>query len=153
MESKISLRIRMTANKLNRKAAEILKEDGQPASGMQMQILNFIHGKYKQGIYVYQKDIEQVFDIRRSTATGILQTMEKRALIQRESDRLDNRLKVILLTDLGKQKVKDNISKLKMFDELLVQGVTENELEAFLIVLAKISKNSHTINPLAVKGR
>lgn len=153
MGSKISLRIRMTANKLNRKVAEILTEDGQPSSVMQMQILNYINHRHQQGTPVYQKDIEQEFDIRRSTATGILQTMEKRALIQRKSDKADNRLKTILLTDLGKQKVRNNVCKLKKFDELLVQGLTKNELEAFLVVLTKISENSQSIDLLEVKGR
>lgn len=147
MDRKIGLKIRILANELNRKAAEILKEDdGEASSSIQMRILNFIHRRNNQQIPVYQKDIEQEFDIRRSTATGVLQTMEKRLFIERSSCKEDNRFKTIILTDLGEQKVKENIVKLHKFDALLVQGITEEELIIFFKVMGKLSENSKQIN-------
>ena len=47
---------------------------------------------------VYQKDIEEEFRIRKSTATGILQLMEKNGFISRESSKKDARLKRIVPT-------------------------------------------------------
>ncbi|MBO0439186.1 MarR family winged helix-turn-helix transcriptional regulator [Candidatus Enterococcus ikei] len=147
MDRKIGLKIRILANELNRKAAEILKEDnGEASSSIQMRILNFIHRRNSQQIPVYQKDIEQEFDIRRSTATGVLQTMEKRLFIERSSCKEDNRFKTIILTDLGQQKVKENIVKLHKFDELLVQGISEEDLTIFFKLMDKLSENSKKIN-------
>lgn len=146
MNQKIGLKIRILANELNRKAAEILKEDGESASSIQMQILNFIHRRNSQHVPVYQKDVEQEFDIRRSSATGVLQTMEKRAFIERKSCKEDNRYKTIILTELGQQKVKENIIKLHKFDELLVQGIPEDELTIFFKLMDKLSENSKKIN-------
>lgn len=143
MDRKISLKIRILANELNRKVAEILKEDdGEASSGIQMRVLNFIHRRNSQQIPVYQKDIEKEFDVRRSTATGVLQTMEKRTFIERKSCTEDNRLKSIILTDVGQQKVKENISKLKQFDDLLVEGIPEEELVLFFKIIEKLSENS-----------
>jgi DNA-binding MarR family transcriptional regulator len=150
MDRKVALKIRILANELNRKAAEILKEDGASSSSTQMSMLNFIHRRNKQQIPVYQKDIEQEFDIRRSTATGVLQTMEKRSFIQRKSCKDDNRLKAIVLTELGQQKVKENISKLQTFNRSLVENIPEAELSVFFAVLEKISENSKKIDK---KGR
>ncbi|ALS03056.1 hypothetical protein ATZ33_17220 [Enterococcus silesiacus] len=147
MDRKIGLKIRILANELNRKAAEILKEDGgETSSSIQMRILNFIHRRNSQQVPVYQKDIEQEFDIRRSTATGVLQTMEKRLFIERRCFEKDNRYKTIILTDLGEQKVKENIVKLHKFDELLVRGIPEEELVIFFKLLGKLSENSKKIN-------
>lgn len=147
MNKKIGLKIRILANELNRKSAEILKEDnGEASSSIQMRILNFIHRRNSQQIPVYQKDIEQEFDIRRSTATGVLQTMEKRLFIERSSCKEDNRYKTIILTELGEHKVKENIVKLHKFDELLVRGIPEEELAIFFKLLEKLSENSKKIN-------
>ncbi|MDA9472295.1 MarR family winged helix-turn-helix transcriptional regulator [Enterococcus sp. 5H] len=147
MDRKIALKIRILANELNRKVAEILKEDdGEASSGIQMRVLNFIHRRNSHQIPVYQKDIEKEFDIRRSTATGVLQTMEKRMFIERKSCAEDNRLKSITLTDIGQQKVKENISKLKHFDDLLVEGITEEELALFFKMIEKLSENSKKID-------
>ena len=147
MDRKIGLKIRILANELNRKAAEILKEDdGEASSSIQMRILNFIHRRNSQQIPVYQKDIEQEFDIRRSTATGVLQTMEKRLFIERRSCEEDNRYKTIILTELGQQKVKENIVKLHKFDELLIQGIPEEHVTIFFDVMEKLSANSKKIN-------
>ena len=46
-----------------------------------------------------QKEIEDFFDIRRSTATGILTTMEKNKIIIRRQLKSDARQKEIVLTD------------------------------------------------------
>lgn len=147
MDRKIGLKIRILANELNRKAAEILKEDdGEASSSIQMRILNFIHRRNSQQVPVYQKDIEQEFDIRRSTATGVLQTMEKRLFIERQCFEKDNRYKTIILTELGEQKVKENIVKLHKFDELLVQEISEEHIRIFFNVMEKLSENSKKIN-------
>ena len=47
---------------------------------------------------LYQKDIEEEFQIRKSTVTGILKLMEKHGYIYRESVEKDARLKKIVPT-------------------------------------------------------
>lgn len=150
MDKKIALKVKILANELNRKVAEILKEEGEPSSGMQMRVLNFIYRKNKEEIPVYQKDVEAEFDIRRSTATGVLQTMERRQFIERKNCKEDNRLKSIRLTDTGILKVKENISKLQKFDSQLIEGISEEELDIFFSLLKKLSENSKKIE---TKGR
>ncbi|MBL1229092.1 MarR family transcriptional regulator [Enterococcus sp. BWB1-3] len=142
MSRKTALRIKILSNELNRKVAELLKEDGEPSSGIQMRVLNFIHWKNSSNEPVYQKDIEHEFDIRRSTASGILQRMEKRELIRRKSCDEDNRLKAIFLTPSGQHKVKENICKLEGFDKQLIQGISEEELALFFRVIDQLSENS-----------
>ena len=51
-----------------------------------------------EGKDVFQRDLEEEFSVRRSTATGILQLMEKNELITREPVSHDARLKKLVLT-------------------------------------------------------
>ena len=48
---------------------------------------------------LYQKDVEEEFQVRKPTATGILKLMEKNGYIYRESARQDARLKRIVPTE------------------------------------------------------
>ena len=52
---------------------------------------------------VFQRDIEEEFSIRRSTVSSIVQLMEKKGFITRESVGHDARLKKLVLTPRAKE--------------------------------------------------
>ena len=52
-----------------------------------------------RGKDIFQKDFEEKFSIRRSTASVILKTMEQKGLVERISVKSDARLKKIVLTE------------------------------------------------------
>ena len=89
----------------------------------------------------FQKDFEQEFDIRRSTASNILSLMEKNGLIIRESVPYDARLKKITLTDKALE-VQSVVNK--SFDRLestMKENISEEELDVFFKVLDKVCIN------------
>lgn len=90
---------------------------------------------------IFQKDFEQEFDIRRSTASAILSLMEKNDLIVRESVPYDARLKKIVLTDkaLEVQNIVDEA--FERFESTMKQNISDEELEMFFSVLDKINNN------------
>ena len=61
--------------------------------------IGFIFKRSENNILTYQKDIEKEFKISRSTASGLLNTMEEHGYIYREVSTVDSRLKMIYLTD------------------------------------------------------
>lgn len=90
---------------------------------------------------IYQKDVEAKFHIRRSTATGILQLMEKRGLICRESVEWDARLKKILPTEKSlalREEVLDNIHRM---EAAVSRGIRKEDFEACAAVLRQINQN------------
>ena len=95
----------------------------------------------KSSADVFQKDLEAIFEVRRSTMTGILQTMEKKGLIVRESVNHDARLKKITLTEKAKQLVEFTRKDIEDFDRKIVEGIPEQELKIFFDVIAKIKEN------------
>ena len=98
----------------------------------------FFHNKDKD---IFQKDFEQEFNIRRSTASNILSLIERNGLIKRESVPYDARLKKITLTQkaLDVQSVVDNA--FENLEETLRQDITEEELQVFFRVIDKINNN------------
>ena len=79
--------------------------------------------------------------MRRATVAEILSLMEKNGLIERKSMSEDARLKEITLTDKSLE-IKNSIEKeIKKVEKDLRKGLTEEELERFMNILEKMSKN------------
>lgn len=89
----------------------------------------------------FQRDLEAKFSMRRSTATKILQLMEKKGLIRREPVDYDARLKKLVLTDRALEIHSMVIRDVDIFEQKLSRGLTEQELDAFFCVIDKIKKN------------
>lgn len=90
---------------------------------------------------IFQRDIEKNFSIRRSTVSNILQLMEKKGLVTRESVEYDARLKKITLTEKALEIHQHMIDDMEEREEKLIQGISEGELEVFFSVLEKMEKN------------
>lgn len=104
-------------------------------------VIGFIRRRDEQGIATFQKDIEKAYEIRRSTATGILQLLEKNEYLRKESVAEDGRLKKLVLTPKAIQVHEKIITKLDRFERKLIEGVSEEELEIFLQVIEKMKYN------------
>lgn len=90
---------------------------------------------------VYQRDLEKILDVRRSTLSGILRTMEKNDLIVRIDSENDARLKEVKLTNKSYEILK---RKKEMFEKLetdIVKNISDEELKIFLNVLQRMKEN------------
>ncbi|MCI9228879.1 MAG: MarR family transcriptional regulator [Dorea sp.] len=90
---------------------------------------------------VFQKDIEQYFSIGRSTVTNIIQLMERKGYIARESVEHDARLKKVVLTEKGIRNQEMLEDLVESLDTRLVDGITDEELYVFYSVIEKLKRN------------
>lgn len=81
---------------------------------------------------IFQKDLEEEFDIRRSSATGILQQLERCGLIRRVSVPEDARLKKILLTDKALKLQEQVIHEAVEIERVLRSGLSSREVDTFV---------------------
>lgn len=94
---------------------------------------------------VYQKDIETEFQIKRSTASTLLASMEKNGLITRRSVDHDARLKQVILTDKARKMHETFLVMAKKVEENLARGLSDEELRNFFSTLDKISDNARSM--------
>lgn len=106
-------------------------------------IIGYIFSRKDQD--TFQKDIEKEFSIRRSTATGIIKSMENKGLIKKEMVLSDARLKKIVLTKKAIDKQKEIERNLCNFDKSLKKYISKEEIENFFNVLDKIETNISNI--------
>lgn len=108
--------------------------------GMQGPMLGYLH-REGQKRDVFQKDIEKEFNIRRSTATVMLQNLEQKGYIIRIPVDQDARLKKILLTTKAVEHHFAIHKQIEAFNEELETGILPEEKAEFLRILEKIKKN------------
>lgn len=90
---------------------------------------------------IFQKDIEKNFAIGRSSVTGIIQIMEKKGFIRRESVTHDARLKKVTLTEKGIKSHRRIEELITIQNEKMARGIEEEDLQVFLRVAEQIRAN------------
>lgn len=90
---------------------------------------------------IFQRDFEKECNIRRSSATQMLQRMEKNGMIKRVGVDYDARLKKIVLTDRAVEIQEMIENRFAELEKKIKDGISEEELQTFFAVLSKIRKN------------
>lgn len=137
----IGVAIKSTANLLDRRmhAGEGLSS-GPHATPMQGRVIKYLYENADRGD-LFQRDLEQYFSIRRSTATGILNLMERDGLVRRESVGYDARLKKLVLTPRAVEQHMRFNRRITETEALMRRGLTQEELEQFFTLIGKIKSN------------
>lgn len=110
----------------------------ESVTGMQGVILYFI---LKRNAEVFSKDIEDEFCMRRATVCGYLTLLEKSGMIVREDVPEDGRLKKVILTDRARKLLVGVEQNIRRNEAKLAEGLTRGEIDEFLRIAAKMSKN------------
>lgn len=130
--------IGILSNQIKRQVDCTTQKNG--ITGVQGRILLFIIGE-SESRDIFQRDIEEVFNLRRSSATGILQSLEKNGLIIRENVIHDARLKKIIVTDKGNQMKEQVIKDIEELELKIMKNISEKDMEHFLVIIKKMSEN------------
>lgn len=108
-------------------------------TGMQGRVINYLYHNGDRA--VFQRDLESFFSIRRSTATAMLQTMEKHGLVVRVPVAGDARLKRLMLTEKGTRQHEIVEEEIERMERRMLRGISESELGSFLETVHKIKAN------------
>ena len=125
----------------SKKAEQFLNEKGVDITRAQGAVMGYIYGKTEENKDVYQKDIEKFFELRRPSATNLLNRLESKKYIKRVKDELDARSKKLELTEKGLafvDIVKENIA---CVEEKVIRGIPDGEMETFYRVIEKMTNN------------
>ena len=136
----IGLEIGKTNNLLKRNFSESgIRQQLEEATGKNGWIIMFLADHRDENIF--QKDIERMFSIRRSTVSNMLKLMEKKGFISREPVEYDARLKRLVLTKQAMDIYNLIMEQITEKEMILRRNIPEDELEIFFNVLSKIREN------------
>ena len=90
------------------------------------------------------KDLSEFCLKDKTSISRIVDTLEKKNLVLRVNDQLDQRMKRVVLTQEGKQLFNHVVPIMEKTREEVRQGISDSEIDAFKRVLLQINKN---LNP------
>lgn len=121
---------------MNRENNVLFAEYG--VTPVQLQAIVFVYLQTQKGKSVCQKDIEKYVNLRASSVSTLLSTLEKNGLINRCVADGDARTKYISVTEKGRDACIKNKILMDDCDALIQSALTEEEQEAFKNLLLKI---------------
>lgn len=90
---------------------------------------------------INQKELASLMNIKDSSVARLVDRMERDGLIKRVENPKDKRVKFLELTNNGRNKIEALLPEGKYFSDLLLEGITNEELLTFYKVLDKMSIN------------
>ena len=100
---------------------------------------------YKSEEHVCQKDLEVVMSCSKSTLSSIVSTMEKNGLLSRQVSNHDSRINHLVLTDKGFEMIEFLKKDRAYTEEIMVEGISDEEYTTIMRVIDKIRKNTERI--------
>lgn len=91
--------------------------------------------------FISQKELASLMNIKDSSVARLVDRMERDGLIKRVENPKDKRVKFLELTNNGRNKIEALLPEGKYFSDLLLEGITNEELLTFYKVLDKMSIN------------
>lgn len=138
-EDSVGYKMRLIHNRIHKQMeAKRLANEGD-ITGMQRWAMGYLNEH--SGEKIYQKDIEQEFKVSRATASNMLQLMEKKGLVTRESVSHDARLKKISLTPKARDMVAKADADIHDMEKTILNGFNKEETEQLKEYLNRIMKN------------
>ena len=138
-EDSVGYKMRLIHNRIHKQMEAKRIENEGDITGMQRWTLGYLNDHADTEIY--QKDIEQEFKVSRATASNMLQLMERKGLIVRESVSCDARLKKISLTEKAKNMVAKSDADIREMEQLITKGFHKEETEQLKHYLDRIMEN------------
>lgn len=143
MERPLTVKINVLSNLIHRQidefVCEAIKDKQNNFTATNARVIGFL--LLNKGIDIYQKDIEDALELRRSTVSTLLQGMERKGFITRESVDFDARVKKILPTQKAVE-IHSHISEyLDKFENKFTNNISDSDINIFLDVLQKLQNN------------
>ena len=138
MEKDCGAQINLLSRMLKRRLNVTLQ--GLGITAIQSRVMFYIMDHCLEGP-VFQRDVEQVFSLSRSTATGILQQLEEKGLLRRESVPSDARLKNLVPTPRAAELDAEVRACLRQSEAVLTRGLSDGQIQLFKETLATMAAN------------
>lgn len=138
MSRKIGKEMREVQQLLHRKYELKKEQQSEKLTQVQVHVLMYIHRHEGQ---VFQKDIEQHLKVRRSTASQILNVLERESYVERMRLESDARMKEIVVTDKTLALIDSMEKHMKETESMLRVNISDNDMETFFKVIDQIKEN------------
>ena len=83
--------------------------------------------------------------VSRPTVTGLLDTLERRGLVERRAHRADGRMRTVVLTQKGRRLVRRLLPVVHRFERDVIGGLDRSQQESLLAILGSLQYHLPTV--------
>lgn len=134
---KCGLLIHQIHNILEKSGNNQLKKKGLTFSQMNV-LITLINVPEKKLSF---KELEKRLTLAQSTTVGLISRLEQKELVAVSEDKEDKRMKFVEITALGVQYCTDAETEMEQTETELLSSLTENERDAFYLLLRKVNES------------
>lgn len=124
--------LKIATNRITRDLDQFAKK--YDTTWLQMSVIDYL-SRQDKNTEVYQRDLENEFFIQRSTATVLLQRMERSGFLYRQSSTTDARQKSVYLTDKAHDLEAQIDHFMKRRQEILEENFSPADIKTFEKIL------------------
>ena len=138
--SHIGAEVKALTHAFRRQFSEAIRQTGaEDLSAMQGHIIGYLYHYRDRDIF--QRDIEETFNITRSSVTGIVKLMEEKGYLNRQSVLGDARLKKLTLTPKGLEHHQRAMAAIDQVEAAALRDFTPEETALFHSLCTRIRTN------------
>ena len=135
MDQRVGYHIGVVGHLIQNLYNEKLSEYGLTSAQAKVIYILASHGDQQQA------ELQKRLFIKAPTMNGIVESMLKKQLIRKEEHETDRRSKTIILTEKGRELDERLWIELGKVEEVLTNGLSEEEQKILIIWLKKVAKN------------
>ena len=90
---------------------------------------------------ISQRELSNVMGIKDSSGMRLLERLERDDFVKRTRSQIDKRIIVVSLTEKGKATMKELLPLGEEFSQVLINGISDKELEMFLNIINRMEDN------------
>ena len=144
-QQRIGWQIKVISNLIKREVGNhVCEKYSDELTGNNMFIIGYL--AKNRGKDIFQKDLEEIFSVRRSTMSTIILRMEQKGFLTRHNVAYDARLKKIVLTEKGAQVHAAIESKIEDTEKKLSADFSDDEKQVLFRLLEKLRHNLESDN-------
>ena len=88
-----------------------------------------------------QNDLAFITERDKTSLTRLMNTMEKKQLVYRTSSKVDKRIKLVFMTDIGKDLLEQAVPVVHEIETKITQGISNSDIETAISVLRRVQTN------------
>ncbi|MDQ7092331.1 MarR family transcriptional regulator [Desulfosporosinus sp. PR] len=104
-------------------------------TNQQARLLGYLDEQLKQGKDIVQKDLERTIKLRGSSITSLLQGLERKGFIIRNTGSRDGRTKQMRITEKGIALIDEVETAFQDVEALILKGLSDEEKKIYLKLL------------------
>ncbi|MBR3752994.1 MAG: MarR family transcriptional regulator [Ruminiclostridium sp.] len=136
----IGAEVKALSHAYRRQFSEAIRLSGaEDLSAMQGHVIAYLY--YTREKDIFQRDVEETFNITRSSVTGIVKLMEEKGYLTRQSVPGDARLKKLTLTPKGLEHHERAMAAIEQVETEALRGFTQEEIDLFRSLCTRIRTN------------